>query len=267
MKRERPEYIWDAVRPFLIYNILFIAIRTVLSGILEYILLNPAQETVSVSLLWSEISQIAIIGITSVCAAIPLMGVGQRSIMIMRGRSEQAWITNRRDSRLLLSILPLGTLSLSVLLNLLLSESGASSEVPVSAAAIPAAAAVYGLLTPFIEELVYRGIVWYRLRKGFTPLQAALLSSLLFGVAHAQIRQGFYAFIMGTVFALSYEFTRRFEVPFLLHCTCNLTVLAASSAGYWELFRTPVWVVFFLTASLAVFVYWGMRIAQSKYRL
>ena len=162
MKRERPEYIWDAVRPFLIYNILFIAIRTVLSGILEYILLDPAQETVSVSLLWSEISQIAIIGITSVCAAIPLMGVGQRSIMIMRGRSEQAWITNRRDSRLLLSILPLGTLSLSVLLNLLLSESGASSEVPVSAAAIPAAAAVYGLLTPFIEELVYRGTLQKR---------------------------------------------------------------------------------------------------------
>lgn len=159
MKRERPEYIWDAVRPFLIYNILFIAIRTVLSGILEYILLDPAQETVSVSLLWSEISQIAIIGITSVCAAIPLMGVGQRSIMIMRGRSEQAWITNRRDSRLLLSILPLGTLSLSVLLNLLLSESGASSEVPVSAAAIPAAAAVYGLLTPYRRTRIQRNCV------------------------------------------------------------------------------------------------------------
>ena len=127
MKRERPEYIWDAVRPFLIYNILFIAIRTVLSGILEYILINPAQETVSVSLLWRELSQIVIVGISSACAAIPLMGVGQRSIMIMRGRSEQAWITHRRDSRLLMSILPLGTLSLSVLLNLLLSESGASS--------------------------------------------------------------------------------------------------------------------------------------------
>ena len=88
MKRERPEYIWDAVRPFLIYNILFIAIRTVLSGILEYILLNPAQETVSVSLLWRELSQIVIVGISSACAAIPLMGVGQRSIMIMRGGEE-----------------------------------------------------------------------------------------------------------------------------------------------------------------------------------
>ena len=267
MKRERPEYFWDAVRPFMIYNILFIAIRTVLSGILESIFLNPAQETVSVSLLWNEISQIVIVGIASTGAAIPLMGVGQRSILILRGRSEQAWITNRRDSRFLMSILPLGTLSLCVLLNLLLSESGPASEVPVSSAAIPAAAAVYGLLTPFIEELVYRGIIWYRLRKGFSPLQAAILSSLLFGVAHAQIRQGIYAFIMGSVFAVSYEMTRRFEVPFLLHCTCNLTVLAASSAGFWDLFRTPVWVIFFLTASLAVFVYWGVRVSQTKYRL
>lgn len=267
MKRERLEYLWDAVRPYLVYNIMFIAIRAVLSGILESLFFTLSQEEAAVSLLWSEISEIAIVGIASAGAAIPLMRSGQQAILILRRRSEQAWITKRKDSRLLMAILPIGTLSLSVLLNLLLADSGSASAVPVSAAAMPAAAAVYGLLTPFIEELVYRGIVWYRLRKGFSPLQAALLSSILFGAAHAQIRQGIYAFIMGLIFAISYELTRRFEVPFLLHCTCNLTVLAVSSAGFWELFQTPAWTVFFLTASLAVFVYWGMRIAQTKYRL
>ena len=186
--------------------------------------------------------------------------------MTLRAGSMSAFIARRRDSRFLMGILPIGTVCLSALLNLLLSESGPAASVTASYAALPLEAVVYGILTPFTEELVYRGIVWYRLRKSFPALQAALLSSLLFGIAHADLLQGTYAFVMGIVFSLSYELTRRFEVPFLLHALCNLAVLAAAYAGWGEVLRSPMWIVFFAVTASAVFAYWRIRFERTKHK-
>jgi exonuclease SbcC len=152
-------------------------------------------------------------------------------------------------------------------LNLLLARQTAGAAVRLTPAAVPLGAAVYGILTPFIEEMIFRGIVWHRLRRGFSPLQAALISAALFGAAHENIPQGIYAFVMGMVFALGYEVTRRFEVPFLLHCTCNLAVLAASSAGWGEILSQPVWIIFFAIGSAAVFGYWARRLIETKFKL
>ena len=120
-------------------------------------------------------------------------------------------------------------------------------------------------MTPFTEELVYRGIVWYRLRKSYPAIRAALLSSLLFGIAHADLRQGAYAFLMGMVFSLSYGLTCRFEVPFLLHALCNLAVLAASYAGWAGVLRSPMWITFFAVTAFAVFAYWLIRFDGTKH--
>ena len=133
--------------------------------------------------------------------------------------------------------------------------------------ALPPGAAVYGILTPFIEELLFRGIVCHRLRRGFMPLGSAVLSSLLFAAAHENIPQAVYGFVMGMVFALSYELTLRFEIPFLLHSTCNLCVLAASSAGWGRVLSSPAWLLFFAVGSLTAFGYWGFRLRETKFKL
>ena len=112
---------------------------------------------------------------------------------------------------------------------------------------------------------MYRGIVWYRLRKSYPAIRAALLSSLLFGIAHADLRQGAYAFLMGMVFSLSYGLTCRFEVPFLLHALCNLAVLAASYAGWAGVLRSPMWITFFAVTAFAVFAYWLIRFDGTKH--
>ena len=208
-----------------------------------------------------------ITGLSSAGAAVPILKEGRREVLITGNRSPRAWISRRRDSRLLLGILPVGTICLSAFLNLILARWAEGTTVNLSTAALPIGAAVYGILTPFIEELVFRGLLWHRLRRGYTPLESALLSSLLFGIAHENLPQGIYGFIMGMVFALSYELTRRFEVPFLLHCTCNLAVLAASSAGWGAVLSSPMWMIFFATGSAAVFGYWGFRLCQTKFKL
>jgi membrane protease YdiL (CAAX protease family) len=267
MNRERLEVGWYAVRPFLFYMILFITIRAVLYRALESVLLSMSADMALYYEIWSEITDLLILGISSAGAAVPFLKEGRREIMLARRSANRAWITRRRDGGMLIGILPFGTICLAAFLNLLLARQTAGAAVRLTPAAVPLGAAVYGILTPFIEEMIFRGIVWHRLRRGFSPLQAALISAALFGAAHENIPQGIYAFVMGMVFALGYEVTRRFEVPFLLHCTCNLAVLAASSAGWGEILSQPVWIIFFAIGSAAVFGYWARRLIETKFKL
>lgn len=267
MNRERLEVGWYAVRPFLFYMILFITIRAVLYRALESVLLSVSADMALYYEIWSEIADLLILGISSAGAAVPFLKEGRREIMLARRSANRAWITRRRDGGMLIGILPFGTICLAAFLNLLLARQTAGAAVRLTPAAVPLGAAVYGILTPFIEEMIFRGIVWHRLRRGFSPLQAALISAALFGAAHESIPQGIYAFVMGMVFALGYEVTRRFEVPFLLHCTCNLAVLAASSAGWGEILSQPMWIIFFAIGSAAVFGYWARRLIETKFKL
>ena len=267
MRRERLEIGWYAVRPFLIYIVLFITIRSVLYRLLESVLLAASADMTAYYTFWHDAADLLILGIASAGSVLPLLKDGQREIMVTRERSAGAWIAHRKDSRLLMGLLPFGTICLSAFLNLVLAGSGPQNAASMHPAVLPFAAAVYGFLTPFAEELVYRGIVWHRLRRGFSPVEAALISSLIFGAAHADLRQGIYAFIMGMVFAMSFELTRRFEVPYLLHCSCNLAVLAASSAGWGEVLANPMWILFFAVSAAAAFGYWGRRLHETNYKL
>lgn len=267
MNRERMEIGWYAVRPFLFYIVLFITIQSVLMRLLESALLASSIDMTIYYDLWYELAETAIIGVSAAGAAVPVLREGRREVMVTRSGSARAWISKRKDSRMLMAMLPAGTICLSAFLNLILAGNASYSAAGINPAAVPLSAAVYGLLTPFTEELVYRGLVWHRLRRGFSPLPAALLSSALFGIAHGNIPQALYGFAMGMVFSLSYELTRRFEVPYLLHCTCNLAVLAASYAGWGEVLHNTMWILFFAVGSIAVFGYWAKRLRDTNYKL
>lgn len=267
MNRKRLETGWHAVRPLMIYLILFLTIRSVLYHLWDTLLFDASEESAVWILSGSGIAEILIIGLSAAGAAIPLLKEGRREILLLRAGSGHAWILKRKDRRLLMTILPFGTLCLCILLNLLLAGGEGAGQADIAAYAVPIGAAVYGILTPFVEEMIYRGIVWRRLRKSFSPLEAAFVSSLFFGIAHAGFRQGVYAFVMGMVFAMSLELTRRFEVPFLLHCVCNLTVLYAAHSGFLEVLGSDMWIVFFAVSAAATFFFWIRRIIETNYKL
>ena len=65
--------------------------------------------------------------------------------------------------------------------------------------------AVIGVIGPISEELIFRGLVFRRIRDygGFWP--AAIISGLVFGIYHGNITQGIFATIMGVLFAMIYE--------------------------------------------------------------
>ena len=265
MKRERIEICWYAVRPVLVYLVLYITIRSILLRLVESYLLGTSADMALYYAGWHDFMNVMIIAAASAGALIPEIRDGQREIILLRRHRESAWINKRKDAKELTAVLPAGTLCLGMLLNIALTW-GQTPE-PMQKVAVPMAAAVYGLLTPFTEEVLYRGILWHRLRRGFPPLYAALLSALVFGAAHGKIRQGAYAFVMGTVFALAYELTRQFEVPFLLHSACNLMVLASSVFGWTDYLRSPAWLLFMALCAAGTFGYWGKRLRETKFKL
>lgn len=79
----------------------------------------------------------------------------------------------------------------------------------------------YGVITPLAEELLFRGIVYNELKKGYKLLTAMLITSLLFGLYHMNPVQGIYGFIMGLLMAYLYEYFGSFLWPVLVHMIAN----------------------------------------------
>lgn len=86
-----------------------------------------------------------------------------------------------------------------------------------------------GMVIPLVEELVFRGLAFSRLRRkmGFWP--AALISALIFGTFHGNLTQGIYAFLLGLLIAWVYERTGRFWTCVLFHAAANLLSILASN--------------------------------------
>lgn len=79
----------------------------------------------------------------------------------------------------------------------------------------------YEIVAPISEELVFRQVIYKRLR-GISPVWVAvMISALLFGLYHGNLVQGIYAFIMGCLLALVYEWTGSFVAPVLFHMIAN----------------------------------------------
>ncbi len=83
---------------------------------------------------------------------------------------------------------------------------------------------LYGVVSPFAEEAVFRGLLYNRMKRCFSVGIAVVLSALLFGFYHGNMVQALYGTILGIVIAYLYEMTGRFEMPFLFHAMANVSV-------------------------------------------
>lgn len=110
---------------------------------------------------------------------------------------------------------------------------------------------VYGLLSPLAEEIVFRGVIFNRMKRGFPTGLSVVVCALLFGVYHGNLVQGVYGFILGLAITAMYECYHSFAAPVLFHAAANVSVFVL---GYrQEAFvrmLTPVYCALFLGASV-----------------
>ena len=78
------------------------------------------------------------------------------------------------------------------------------------------------IVAPIFEDLLFRGILYRRLRDYLNVPLAILLSAAAFGVFHGNIIQFFYATALGILFAILYEHYGTILVPILCHLGANL---------------------------------------------
>lgn len=96
------------------------------------------------------------------------------------------------------------------------------------ASSLPVQIIVLGILMPMSEELVFRGLLFKRLRERGTYLQSALYSALVFGFMHMNLVQMIYGFVLGMMLAYFYEKYGSVKAPIAAHMAMNLLSVFAT---------------------------------------
>ncbi len=137
----------------------------------------------------------------------------------------------RRESVFTYLFLITASVGMSLGMNILLFLTGITTssvsyqEVSASqySVTVPLGLFIYGLAAPFAEELIFRGVLYNRIKKMFNVPVGIVLTAVLFAVYHGNMVQGLFAFFMGLVIAYLYEEFGFFYIPVAVHAIMNLT--------------------------------------------
>ena len=77
------------------------------------------------------------------------------------------------------------------------------------------------ILAPLMEELIFRGYLYSRLRGKMSALPAIILVSVLFGVMHGQWNVGIVVGVMSVVLCIAREMTGTIYAGILMHMIRN----------------------------------------------
>ncbi len=114
----------------------------------------------------------------------------------------------------------------------------------------------YGLVTPFAEEVLFRGVIYNCLRRNMTVKRSLILSALFFGLYHGNMVQGIYAILIGLLISYAYEYFGDFKVPVAVHMAANILVycLSYTSIAATAFVSWPVCIVLLCLAALGFFL-------------
>ncbi|GCE45356.1 membrane protease YdiL (CAAX protease family) [Thermosporothrix hazakensis] len=88
-----------------------------------------------------------------------------------------------------------------------------------------ALAFLVGILTPFAEELLFRGVLYTFLRQRWKLALSTGVNSAIYAVLHTDPSVIPLIFLLGVCCSLLYEYSRRLWLPILLHSFYNLSGL------------------------------------------
>ncbi len=120
------------------------------------------------------------------------------------------------------------------------------------------------IMAPVIEEIIFRGLAYTRMKKGMSATVAMLLSSAVFGVAHGQWVWMLYAFALGMILVWVFERTKSLLANILLHLSYNgcamLQLLIPEDAG------EGVWMAFYIGATVvaALSIFWFAKLPKGE---
>lgn len=102
------------------------------------------------------------------------------------------------------------------------------------------------IVAPILEEIVFRGLIYTRLKQGMAAVAAAVIASLLFALSHGTIVWGIYTFLLSMILIWTFECFQSLTANICFHFFFNLTGMVLSSieemptAAEWVMFAVAV---------------------------
>ena len=90
---------------------------------------------------------------------------------------------------------------------------------------LPVQIALYGFVSPVLEELLFRGLLYTMLRKLLPDRISAVITAVLFALWHGNMIQILYAFPMGLLFQYLLKKDGTLISPVCCHIGSNLTAV------------------------------------------
>lgn len=126
----------------------------------------------------------------------------------------------------------LGGAGIAIVLNVIIGISGlvgldtSFMEVSeaISSPPFPVILLCAGVIAPIIEELIFRGLVFNRIKYNYNAVAAIIISAVVFGIYHGNLTQGVYATLLGICLAYVYNKTENLLVPICIHISANVIV-------------------------------------------
>ncbi len=243
------------------------SLRKAWEVLFPYLLYYLAYSTVYIILAFVQAATVAGVtgGLSMMLGVLPIIPMFKKELLWLSSMNSDD--TKQGRGRLIKEILFTGILAFcsSLGLNVLLTLTGFADssqtyrEVADNQYGVAFAAGLflYGLISPLAEEVVFRGVIFNRMRRFYGPVLAIVASGLFFGAFHGNIVQGVYGGCMGILMACLYEKNSRFVIPFFFHMVSNLAVyITAYVEPLQEVLFTVAGCVVLLVAAGCVWIVW-----------
>lgn len=211
---------WNVLSPLIVYYVGFnLCYMLIAAGI------QVSADQGSASQTWLYDNSVLVFSLCRMCSMI----AGMAAVFPMFRKETVDWKGSVRLPVLTVGILAVAmALGTNILFSLLhiteLSKSFADVAGQQFMVPIWQGLLLFGVVSPLAEEIVFRGVIYNRLKKYFPVWIAILTSAVLFGGYHGNLVQGIYGFLLGTVIAWLYEVTGNFRIPVMFHAFANISV-------------------------------------------
>ena len=237
--------VWEVLKPFVIYyvtyNVAFLLIAYLCNAAMKYFGTGLREYVTGHAETVTELVN----GISMLISVLPLMPMLRKELSVNRESSGNG--VRQKVFAVVITVILAATSSVGF--NILLSLTGfvqtSATYQDVArqqySVVFGVGAILFGLISPVAEEIVFRGLVFNRMRRYSPTMVAIIVSGVLFGVYHGNLVQGLYGTGMGILLAYTYERMRSFLVPCLFHAVANLMVytLAQNAALHTRIFTVP----------------------------
>lgn len=239
--------VWHIWGPIVIKWIIGIGVSTIAMGVLTMLYVMADQEA-AVTAMQNEDQMMELYGMimekyvsfatmieaVGALITIPVMWyffhkdrVKERQMGIVPNKKAPLW--KYAAGLLMAAALSLGLNNLIIIGNLsVVSESYEATMDALYSAPLLLQIISLAVLVPISEELVFRGLLFKRLRERGTYMQAALYSAVVFGIMHGNLVQMLYGFILGMMLSYLCEKYGSVKAPIAAHIVMNLLSVLAT---------------------------------------